>query len=309
MGTKKPANIFFKKLLLLWMEVVFSLCYHINECQKWITSPLETGTEGVSVLALVTINFFSTVLGMNTAMHVILPDRYPKATGKQRKEPFPVLYLFHGGGDNHTKWLRYTAIERYAEKKQIAVVMPTTMQGWYTDMKYGYDFFTFLSEELPEIIHRDFPKISTDPKDTFVAGLSMGGMGALKWAFVKPERVAAVASLSSSIDMTVSMERAMKRDGKLPDNMRNIWGSPEEIKGTVDDVPYLIDQAIASGKPLPKVFIAVGTEDFTYQCNVDFKNKYENQLDLTYLEEPGTHSWEFWDRNIERVLNWLPLDD
>ena len=258
---------------------------------------------------LATINFFSVVLGMNSAMHVVLPDRYDhRGNPSGRKEPYPVLYLFHGGGDNHTKWLRYTSIERYAEERQIAVVTPTTLQGWYTDMKLGYKFFTFLNEELPEIVHRNFPKISQKPEDTFVAGLSMGGMGALKWAFVNPERVSAVASLSSSIDMKISMERSMKNNGGvLPENMKNIWGSPEEIDKTVDDVPYLIDTAIESGKKLPRVFIAVGTEDFTYQCNVDFKNKYADKLDLTYLEEPGSHTWDFWDRNIKRVVEWLPI--
>ena len=258
---------------------------------------------------LATINFFSVVLGMNSAMHVVMPDKYDhRGNPSGRKEPYPVLYLFHGGGDNHTKWLRYTSIERYAEERQIAVVMPTTLQGWYTDMKMGYNYFTFLNEELPEIVHRNFPKISMAPEDTFVAGLSMGGMGALKWAFVNPERVSAVASLSSSIDMKVSMERSMKANGGvLPENMKNIWLSPEAIDKTVDDVPWLIDEAIKSGKKLPKVFVAVGTEDFTYQCNVDFKNKYSDKLDLTYLEEPGSHTWDFWDRNIKRVVEWLPI--
>lgn len=259
---------------------------------------------------LVTMNFFSEVLGMNSAMHVILPDKYDHAGQPSgRKDPYPVLYLFHGGGDNHTKWLRFTAIERYAEKAKIAVVMPTTLQGWYTDMKEGYNFFTFLNEELPKIIHRDFPKISTRPEDTFVAGLSMGGMGALKWAFVNPERVSAVASLCSSIDMKVSMGRAMKASGgELTGKMKHIWGSPEAIDQTVDDIPWLIDQAIKSGKKLPPVYIAAGMEDFTYECNTKFVKDYADKLDITHcLTEHGTHEWSFWDRQIERVIEWLPL--
>ena len=259
---------------------------------------------------LATMNFFSVVLGMNSSMHVILPDTYDHAGNPSgRKEPYPVLYLFHGGGDNHTKWLRYTSVERYAEKRRIAVVMPETMQGWYTDMKLGYNFFTFLSEELPEIVKRNFPLVSDKPEDTFVAGLSMGGMGALKWAFVNPERTAAVASLSSSIDMKVSMKRSMDaNNGVLNPKMQHIWGSPEEIDKTVDDIPWLIDQAIASGKKLPKVYLAAGTEDFTYTCNTDFVEKYQDKLDITHcLTEPGGHEWRFWDSQIEKVIDWLPI--
>lgn len=261
---------------------------------------------------LVTMNFFSVALGMNTAMHVILPDKYDhRGELSGRKDPYPVLYLFHGGGDNHTKWLRFTSVERYAEEKKIAVVMPTTLQGWYTDMKEGYNYFTFLNEELPEIIHRNFPKISMKREDTFVAGLSMGGMGALKWAFVNPERVSAVASLSSSIDMKISMNRSMKANGGvLPDRMKHIWGSPEEIDKTVDDIPWLIDQAVESGVKLPKVYIAAGMEDFTYSCNTWFVDEYKDKLDITHcLTEHGSHEWAFWDRHIERVMKWLPVEN
>jgi S-formylglutathione hydrolase FrmB len=259
-------------------------------------------------MALVTMNFYSVELGMNSAMHVILPDKVDGMGRALRREPdYPVLWLLHGGGDNHTKWLRFTSIERYAEEKRIAVIMPSSLQGWYTDMKYGYKYFTFLSEELPKIVHANFPKISQKREDTFAAGLSMGGMGALKMAFNAPERFAAAASLTSSIEMTVSMGRSIDKNGNPAPALRNIWGSKEEIAGTVNDVPWLIDRAIESSKPLPKVFIAVGTEDFTYQCNVNFRDKYRDKLDLTYFEEPGAHSWDFWDRNIKRVLDWLPI--
>jgi S-formylglutathione hydrolase FrmB len=181
------------------------------------------------------------------------------------------------------------------------------MQGGYTDMKLGYPFFKYFNEELPQLVKANFPGISQAPEDTFIAGNSQGGYGALKWAFVQPGRCAAVASLSGVIDMAARMEEEIAENGKLADKRVNTWGSPEEMRGTIDDIPWLIDKVIAEGGPLPKVYVGCGTEDFLYEQNAQFNARYKDKLDLTYAEEPGKHEWAFWDKQIQRVLDWLPL--
>ena len=94
-------------------------------------------------MAFLEVNFFSDALGMAMSMNVVLPQKTrgnigvnPGETG----ETYPALYLLHGMSDDHTTWMRRTSIERYAEEHGVAVVMPTTYLGWYTDMKYGYRY-------------------------------------------------------------------------------------------------------------------------------------------------------------------------
>src|SRR5690348_3177908 len=144
-------------------------------------------------MALVRCDYFSDVLGFGTSMTLILPEN---TTGG----PFPTLYLLHGLSDDDTAWLRRTSIERYVDELGLAVVMPAVHRSFYTDEYYGRPYWTFVTEELPRIAGRFF-RLSDRREDTFVAGLSMGGYGAFKWALRHPERFAAAASLSGALDV------------------------------------------------------------------------------------------------------------
>src|SRR5262245_55041248 len=118
-------------------------------------------------------------------MTVLLPQRTEAqigVSGAGAAGPPPLLYLLHGLSDDHTAWLRYTAIARYADAAGLAVVMPAVQRSFYTNEAHGHRFWDFVSEELPSVVHSFF-QVSSEPSETFVAGLSMGGYGALKLAF------------------------------------------------------------------------------------------------------------------------------
>ena len=117
-----------------------------------------------------------------------------------------MLYLLHGLTDDHTGWQRYTSIERYADEAGLAVVMPAVHHSFYTDEVHGHAYWTYVSEELPALVHRLF-RVSDRPEDTFAAGLSMGGYGAVKLALSHPDRYAAAASLSGTLDITYMADR------------------------------------------------------------------------------------------------------
>ena len=162
-------------------------------------------------------------------MTVILPQPTTAQigmTGSAGDEPPPVLYLLHGLSDDDTTWVRRTSIERYAAPLGLAVVMPAGHRSFYADEALGGAYWTFLTEELPSLVHRFF-RVSNRPADTFVAGLSMGGYGALKWALRHPDRVAAAASLSGAVDLSAiaagfdwpedpQMFRRLFPDGPVP---------------------------------------------------------------------------------------------
>lgn len=255
-------------------------------------------------------DFFAESLGTGTSMVVLMPQAAAgigmggaggaadaAAGGDDRG--VPVLYLLHGLSDDCTIWERRTSIERYATEKGIAVVMPEVRRSFYTDEAVGEKYWTFIAEELPQLIARTF-RISTAREDTFVAGLSMGGFGAFKLALNHPERFAAAASLSGALDpSSLSLEL---NTGHLAER---VWAG-RDLTGTQDDLFGLL--AAAEPARLPALFLDCGTEDELLDHNRRFMAAAEEHgVDLAARLRPGAHTWDFWDRGIQDVLDWLPL--
>ncbi|WP_406045367.1 esterase family protein [Micromonospora sp. NBC_00898] len=255
-------------------------------------------------MALVQCDFFSEALGLNTSVTVILPERTTAQIGMAGSAPAgdpPVLYLLHGLTDDHTIWQRRTAIERYVAPLGLAVVMPNGGRSFYTDEEHGNRYWTFLSTELPEVC-RSFFRLSDRPEDTFVAGLSMGGYGAMKWALRDPGRFAAAASLSGALD--VARRRDHPTSPVDPAVWHTVWGD-RQVPGTDDDTVALLERA---GDDLPALYVACGTEDFLYEDNTRFVETARRRgVPLTVDFSPGTHDWAYWDAKIQDVLAWLPL--
>lgn len=256
-------------------------------------------------MAFMEVNFFSDVLGMCMSMYVIVPQKTRGNIGVTEgdfDQTYPTLYLLHGMSDDHTIWMRRTSIERYAEARGIAVVMPTTYLGWYTDMKYGYNYRKFIGEELPKICRSFFPNMSKKREDTYVAGLSMGGYGTLALALTYPETYSIAAPLSAAFDPTHLY------DPNHPENtyFTDIFGPIDEFAGSANDLFHMAEVRKNDGSPLPELFIACGSEDFLIEDNRKM-NAHLDKLgyDVTYEESPGTHNWEFWDDKIQHVLSYI----
>ncbi|TDF94128.1 alpha/beta hydrolase [Paenibacillus piri] len=255
-------------------------------------------------MAFIDCHFFSESLGISTSMYVILPQPTTRQIGMETravKEKHPTLYLLHGLSDDHTIWMRRTSIERYAAEYGIAVVMPTVNRSFYTDMEQGYAYWTFISEELPAVAGSFFP-LSGEREDTFAAGLSMGGYGALKLALSCPERFAAGASLSGATDIVNLVQEWQTAE------FQHIFGDLTKIRGSRNDLFHLAEEMARSDGTKPRLYQCCGTEDFLYQDNVRFREHCRSlKVELTYEEEPGSHEWGYWDRKIQAVLQWLPI--
>lgn len=256
-------------------------------------------------MAFLRVDFFSDALGMCSQMQVLLPEtgRHNPKIGFDR--PYPVLYLLHGMGNDHTAWARLTSIERYARQYKLAVVMPSTHHGWYTDMAYGYRYWTFLSEELPQICTRFFPCISPAREDTFAAGASMGGYGALKCGLCAPQRFSRVASLSGATDLA-----SLCADLEDPDGYwSSAFGPAEAFIGSANDLHAQAERLAASGGPKPEIYMWCGQQDALLALN-DASAAHLKKLGfaVNYTTGAGDHDWKCWDAQIERVLDWLPLE-
>lgn len=249
-------------------------------------------------MALITLKFYSEALQMQTEVYVAIPQKNSNGEigiGNNAGEgKYKCLYLLHGLSDDHTIWLRRTSIERYAADYGICVVMPCGGRSFYTDMKYGAKYYTYIAKELPRVIG-EFFNVSDKREDTFIAGLSMGGYGALKIALRENDRFCAAAGLSSVADI-------YREDFKK--TLVPVFGDNIEIPRE-DDLFSLVESK-NNEEQKPRLFMTIGTEDFMYKDNLRLKEKIEAlDYDYTYTEAAGEHSWDFWDDKIQDALKWM----
>lgn len=243
-------------------------------------------------------NYFSSVLRRDVSVYVLLPQTSGK--GFPKGKCYRTLYLLHGFSDDRSAWMRRTAIERYAERYSIAVVMPDASHSFYTDMRYGSAYFTYVSGELQNDMERWFP-LSDKRDDRFVAGNSMGGYGAFKLALSFPERYAKAASLSGALDIT--SERAKEI---LQNEYAAVYGETARASQSENNLLRLIERFPLKYLKKTMLYQICGKEDALYESNQTFRAAATKaKLSLAYFEEQGGHTWEFWDRHIQTVLEWL----
>ena len=256
-------------------------------------------------------NFFSKTLCNHVDVDVLIPSMPDNDCVKTDLEDiyssdkkWPVLYLLHGALDDHSCWLRHTCIERYAEEAGMAVVMPSGQNGFYTNAKYGLNYFDFVTKELPLFIRSVF-NVSKLREDTYIAGPSMGGYGATKCALRCPEQYAAFADLSGAVD-PIELEPKMIAMGFGFFRYDLIWGGVEKMRGTDDDVYYL-SRSLKDSAIKPEAFIYCGLEDeANHGMNLRlYESLTENGFTASFKDGHGLHDWIYWDKCIKDFLSHI----
>ncbi len=251
-------------------------------------------------MAFFTGNIRSKVLRMDTQLHVIIPQdgKFYKETGEDPK----LLLLLHGLSDNASVWSRYTAVEQYAEKHNVLVAMPEVQRSFYWNMRYGLNYEDYIAEELPALMSKLF-HISVKREDTIIAGLSMGGYGAMRCALRHPDIFGKCASFSGVIwPMEVQIDDYQKaQSGDMEQDVLAIFGEGEDIPKNFA-IPEILEEAKTNGQ-LPELFLTCGTEDFICEQNQAFHRLLEERnVDHTFLQWPGIHEWKFWNKSVELMI-------
>ena len=164
---------------------------------------------------------------------------------------YKTLYLLHGAGGDHTSWILNTRIADYVNNRNIAVVMPSGKNRFYVNNEYGKNFYTYITEELVSQCEQWFD-ISRKAEDRYIAGMSMGGYGAVYAGLKKPSMYNTVFSYSGLLNI---LERYDKPQGI---DMFPVFGTRQQLIDNNYDLYTLINQA---ENVQTKYVIACGTQD------------------------------------------------
>lgn len=264
-------------------------------------------------MALLQVNFSSDSLKRTVPMYVILPADKRSSDGERPHGPFKTLYLLHGLLGNCTDWVTTTQIRSWAEERDLAVVMPSGDNSFYVDQPtVNNDYGTFTGQELVELTRDMFP-LSHKRDDTFIAGLSMGGYGAIRNGLKYYKTFGWIAGFSSALHMFDASLKPKDRTAYLDAHL--CFGDMQEAVKS-DKNPRVAMEALrkaAAANPgikFPKVYLSCGLQDALLPANRNFRDYLlECGVDVTWHEAEGGHNWEFWNQELQAILSWLPLGE
>lgn len=265
-----------------------------------------------------TFQYYSKTLNMDARLEIVLPECFHTGFPKEG-ERLPLLVLLHGMMGGESSYCRLSSLERYAEDLRLMIVTPSTHLGAYTNQYAGPRYFDYVALEVPDVCSRYYPA-GTSREERMVAGLSMGGYGALKIGLTYPERFSRVATMSAGCDRlallpevcrsitSLSMLHAVRGELDEPEYLKAMqfltaFGSPERYLASKQDNLFLFAQSV---KRAPAIRMMCGTEDFALDMNRRFHEALEKQrIPHEYLENAGGHTWAYWDENLPQLLRWI----
>lgn len=247
---------------------------------------------------------FSFVLPNDVEMEEVRDKRY-------YQRPAGSLILLHGLTGTDTDWLFGGVAQQVAIQYNLAVFMPTTGNSFYLDKGYrGGNFASFVGEELPDYIRKVFGYCESR-ETTIIGGLSMGGFGALHTALAFPDRFSSCIALSSALALYEIAETGRRSKSVMPQEMvRDVFGDPKKILDSEINPEVLYQKCKARKKPVPRIYMAIGTEDSLLESNRRFRDYLEGEkAEYCYDEGPGKHDWFFWNQYLDRGLSWALAKD
>lgn len=264
-------------------------------------------------MALLEVNFVSKSLARTETFNVILPADKMGMPGQEAHVnlPFKTLYLLHGGFGNYTDYISGTRIQRWAEDRNLAVIMPSGGNQFYIDKDDTEEYFgAYVGQELVEFTRTIFP-LSDKREDTFIAGLSMGGYGALVNGLKYSDNFGYIGAFSAALILNDVIQETdfLKGFGFKTAFYERVLGKRDALAGTDKDYCYLIEHLQNQNKTLPEIYLAIGKDDFLYEQNQEYRKFLQDRnVSFTYEEGTGGHEWDFWDTYLNKFLNWLPLE-
>lgn len=276
----------------------------------------------------------SAALGRTLAVSIYRPDGPAPAAG------WPVLYLLHGRNGTYRDWQALGGIQKTLDRliaahliKPMLVAMPDGGSSWYVDSAAiggPGNFETAILDDLPKAIEQKFT-VQRERGGRAIAGLSMGGFGALRLALARPDRYVAAASLSGAIwqnmpadGLDVAKDRAREDYFRRLDaativsgidlppeggHFNGAFGAPFDARRfNAENVFTLLEQRLRARVDLPAIYLTVGDHD-SHQLWRGSIALYETLMadgvDVDFRVTGGDHEWSLWRKSIEDVLVFI----
>ncbi len=240
-----------------------------------------------------TVRFQSKLINTTLPYNVILPTDYDTA----RSTRYPVLYLLHGLSGHYSDWVSRTNIADYAAQYRLIVVTPEGNDSWYID-----NYETYILQELIRDVQQRYRTIEAR-YGRAIAGLSMGGYGAIKFGLKSPHTFALAASMSGAFGIT------RFTDEQVPASWREslkLFGTIGSETRKANDLFEIIGKLSPERvRSLPYFYFDCGTEDspLIFPQNRELAVLLsEKKIPHEYRELPGDHSWAYWDRQVQEIL-------
>ena len=254
----------------------------------------------------------SLVMNLETHLDVYIPTDRLK---DRSRKPDGIIYFLHGIGSSEEDFAEQSAAARYARDNNLVMVYPYGMQSFYNDMKYGPKYFTYITEELPEILKAvyglEFPR-----EKTFIAGLSMGGYGAMYLGLSRPDLYAGIANFSGAVDIKMMADEIKKMDKIEGDSSAFVQVFGEELEVPDDKNLFRLAEKVAAlpKEEQPMIFSCCGRQDdlfFLHDQNIRLKNHMEKLgfREYVYKEWDGIHEYAFWDRALVHAISFFLKND
>jgi putative tributyrin esterase len=240
-----------------------------------------------------TVRFQSKLINATLPYNVILPTDYE--TSKSTR--YPVLYLLHGLTGHYNDWVQRTNVADYAAGYRMIVVMPEGNDSWYIEKYESY----ILNELIPDVQQR-YRTIEARYGRS-IAGLSMGGYGAIKFGLKSPSTFVFAASMSGAFGVTRFTEKEVAESWKESLKLFGAVGSETRLANDLFEILGKLTPARINS--LPYLYFDCGTEDSSviFPYNRELAGlMFEKKIPHEFREMPGDHSWAYWDRQVREVL-------
>jgi len=250
----------------------------------------------------------SEILKAERKYSIYLPAGYDETD-----RSYPVLYLLHGSGDDHTGWVQFGQVQNIADKTidegiagPMIIVMPdanTGRRGYFNDIKGDFNYEDFFFKELIPHIEKTY-RVRSERRYRAIAGLSMGGGGTIFYALHRPDLFAAAAPLSASTgswDIEQYKERLRNTDGLTEAAIEQHF-KRHSIEGVLSSASEEVFKQIKD----IRWYISCGDDDFLYEGNARMHITFrKSEIPHEYRVKDGGHTWTYWRMELPLVMEFV----
>ena len=256
-------------------------------------------------MAYFRVEYYSNALRRETSFEVMIPnDPRFGVPDPAEGRPLRTLFLLHGFTGKAGNYVPFGLPEKY----NFAIVMPSAENSFYLNgLSTGHAFQTLVGEELVDYVRKTF-RLAMKPEDTCIAGLSMGGFGALHTGLAYPQTFSKIGAMSSALIVheVAKMQPGGGNEVANYDFYRECFGEPSKLEESDNNPETLIRKLKAAGQKIPEIYLTCGTEDFLIENNREMHRFLEAEgVPHEYHEAPGIHDMVFWTEHIQKIVRWM----